>query len=137
MLDQRRVTGRRIVAFVIDTAVGYAIFWGMVVALGTEIDHQSGLTMTFEFGNGRGLRRAHGHRVLPGQRRLRHSHRHRDGLLDRIVTVSSRNRQRVGDLVAKTWVVNVEALGQPIATTPPHTRPAPAPVQEMPPPNWP
>ena len=52
MLDQRRVTGRRIVAFVTDTAVGYAVFWGLVVALGTEIDRQSGLTMTFEFGNG-------------------------------------------------------------------------------------
>ena len=32
-----------------------------------------------------------------------------------IVTVSSRNRQRVGDLVAKTWVVSVEALGQPMS----------------------
>lgn len=54
-----------------------------------------------------------------------------------IVTVSSRNRQRVGDLVAKTWVVSVEALGQPIPTTPHHSRLAPTLVQEMPPPNWP
>lgn len=194
MLDQRRVTGRRIVAFVIDAAVGYAVFWGMVVALGTEIDHQSGLTMTFEFGDGeahgallgtvyyldsgafaavtvvamaywigmfvvlQGLTgRTTGKLVARictvdaagrpcgiGRATARWLFLVVDAfpyfvpmLVGFIVTVSSRNRQRVGDLVAKTWVVSVEALGHPIPTTPHHSRPAPAPVQEMPPPNWP
>jgi uncharacterized RDD family membrane protein YckC len=194
MLDQRRVTGRRIVAFVIDTAVGYAVFWGLVVALGTEVGQQSGRTMTFEFGDGeaygalmdtvyyldtaafatvtvvamaywigvfvvlQGLKGRTIGKLLArictvdsagrpcgiGRATVRWLFLMVNAfpyfvpmLVGFIVTVSSRNRQRVGDLVAKTWVVSVEALGQPIPTTPPHTRPAPASVEEMPPPNWP
>jgi uncharacterized RDD family membrane protein YckC len=194
MLDQRRVTGRRIVAFVIDTAVGYAVFWGLVVALGTEIGQQSGISMTFEIGNGgayaafgdtvyyldggalatasvvalaywigmfvvlQGLTGRTAGKILTrictvgaagrpcgiGRATVRWLFLVVDAfpyfvpmLVGFIVTVSSSNRQRVGDLVAKTWVVSVEALGQPIPTAPPHTRPAPAPVEEVPPPNWP
>jgi uncharacterized RDD family membrane protein YckC len=166
----------------------------MVVTLGTEIDRQSGLTMTFEFGNGdaygalmgtvyyldsgalttvtvvamaywigmfvvlQGLTGRTTGKLLArictvdaagrpcgiGRATVRWLFLAVDAfpyfvpmLVGFIVTVSSRNRQRVGDLVARTWVVNVEALGQPIPTTPPDTRPAHAPVQEMPPPNWP
>jgi uncharacterized RDD family membrane protein YckC len=194
MLDQRRVTGRRIVAFVIDTVVGYAVFWGMVAALGTEIDRQSGLIMTFEFGNGeavgalmgtvyyldggafatvtlvamaywigmfvvvQGLTGRTAGKVLTrictvdamgqpcgiGRATVRWLFLVVDAfpyfvpmLVGFVVTVSSRNRQRVGDLVAKTWVVHVEALGEPIPATPPHARPAPAPAEEVTPPNWP
>jgi uncharacterized RDD family membrane protein YckC len=194
MLDQRRVTGRRIVAFVIDTAVGYAVFWAMVVALGTEIDRQSGLSMTFEFGDGEAygaligtvyyldggafaavtvvamaywigmfvvlqgltgrtigklLARictvdAAGRPCGIGRATVRWLFLVVDAfpyfvpmLVGFVVTISSRRRQRVGDLVAKTWVVSVETLGQPIPTTPPNTQRVHSPVEEMPPPNWP
>jgi uncharacterized RDD family membrane protein YckC len=195
MLDQRRVTGRRIGAFVIDTALGYALFWGLVAALGSEIGQQSGLSMSFELGNGeayatlrdtvyhldggalatviivamaywigmfvvlQGLTGRTAGKALTrictvdaagrpcgiGRATVRWLFLVVDAfpyfvpmLVGFIVTVSTRNRQRVGDLVAKTWVVSVDALGQPIPTEPPpHSRPAPAPMEEVPPPDWP
>jgi uncharacterized RDD family membrane protein YckC len=109
MLDLRRVTGRRIVAYAIDRPVDAA---GRPCGIGRATVRWLFLVVdAFPY-------------FVPM-------------LVGFIVTVSSTNRQRVGDLVAKTWVVSLEALGQPIPTTPPLTRPATAPVQEVPPPNWP
>jgi uncharacterized RDD family membrane protein YckC len=196
MIDQRRVTGRRIVAFVIDTVLGFAIFWGLVVALGTEIGQQpgTGISMQVEIVNGQayaelmstvyhldgatsatvtvvamaywigmfvvvqGLTGRTVGKLLTGIRTVDSAGRpcgigraavrwllllvdaapyFAPMLVGFIATVSSQNRQRVGDMVAKTWVVSSDALGEPIPRQPADTGRSRQPVEEIPPPDWP
>lgn len=49
MLDQRKVTGRRVIAFLVDTVLGFVIFWSLVRALGTEVDTRPGTHLTMFF----------------------------------------------------------------------------------------
>lgn len=37
------------VAFVIDTVIGFGVFWGLVVALGTEVGRRAGTVITMRF----------------------------------------------------------------------------------------
>jgi uncharacterized RDD family membrane protein YckC len=204
MLDQRRVTGRRVVAFVIDTVVGFGVFWGLVVALGTEIARQpataigrpSGATTFMRFETiddgayaelmgtayhldggtvstvflvamaywigmfvvvqgltGRTLGKffvgictvdSAGRPCGIGRAAARWLLLVVDAfpyivpmLVGFVATVSSERRQRVGDRVAKTWVVSVDALGEPIPDAPVRTQSTRTPADELPPPDWP
>lgn len=196
MLDQRRVTGRRVVAFVIDTVIGFGVFWGLVVALGTEAGRRPGtaITMRFELANGeaygelmgtvyhldggavavvvlvamaywigvfvvlQGLTgRTVGKALVRictvdsagrpcgiGRAAVRWLLLVVDAfpyflpmLVGFIVTASSRTRQRIGDRVARTWVVSADSLGEPIPDAMAHARPTRAREDELPPPDWP
>lgn len=175
MLDQRKVTGRRVIAFLVDTLLGFVIFWSLVRALGTEVETRPGTHLTMFFNitgsqasgelagtvyelegaslavvllvamsywigmlvvlqglTGRTLGKvvagirtvnAEGRPCGLGRAAVRWLFLAVDAfpyvmpmLVGFVVTVASSNRQRVGDLVAGTWVVSRDAAGEPIPT---------------------
>lgn len=190
MPNQRQVTGRRIVAFLIDTVVGFVIFWSLVVTLATDSESVQTpgtyVSMSTYFVNGQmradlmgttyildggtaavvslvamaywigtlvvlqgltgltvgkglvGIRTVNGEGrpCGVGQATVRWLFLIVDAfpyfipmLVGFIVTVSTQSRQRVGDLVAKTWVISADATGEPLTKDPATTRP----IQQHPP----
>lgn len=190
MLEQRKVTGRRIVAFLIDTVVGFAIYWSLVVALKTDSQDVETpgvyVQMSTNFVNGQmraelmgttyilhsgtaalvvlgamaywigalvvlqgltgltigkglvGIRavNAEGRPCGVGRAAVRWLFLIVDAfpyfvpmLVGFIVTVSTRSRQRVGDIVAKTWVISADAIDKPLTDGSART----GPNQERPP----
>jgi uncharacterized RDD family membrane protein YckC len=190
MPNQHRVTGRRIVAFLIDTVVGFAVYWSLVVALAGESQDTETpgvfVQMSTNFANGQmhaelmgttyilydgtaalvvlgamvywigalvllqgltgltigkglvGIRavNAEGRPCGVGRAAVRWLFLIVDAfpyfipmLVGFIVTVSTQSRQRVGDIVAKTWVISADALGEPLTNGSARTRPN----QERPP----